>query len=100
MLFPKLYTFTGNHNYIVTPAWSYRKHREVDNALLWSQVLHVSVFVQSDGNYAAHVKVPSLQDAQYAISQLHRRKLGYKRILISYANSGGPSPQLVRYVHV
>ncbi|XP_023712451.1 meiosis regulator and mRNA stability factor 1 isoform X5 [Cryptotermes secundus] len=59
-------------------------------------VLHVSVFVQSDGNYAAHVKVPSLQDAQYAISQLHRRKVGYKRILISYANSGGPSPQLIR----
>ncbi|KAJ9585358.1 hypothetical protein L9F63_002855, partial [Diploptera punctata] len=59
-------------------------------------VLHVSVFVQSDGNYAAHVKVPSLQDAQYAISQLHRRKVGYKRILISYANTGGPSPQLIR----
>ncbi|XP_069692388.1 meiosis regulator and mRNA stability factor 1 isoform X2 [Periplaneta americana] len=59
-------------------------------------VLHVSVFVQSDGNYAAHVKVPSLQDAQYAISQLHRRKVGYKRILISYASSGGPSPQLIR----
>lgn len=55
------------------------------------------MFVQSDGNYAAHVKVPSLQDAQYAISQLHRRKVGYKRILISYANSGGPSPQLIRY---
>jgi hypothetical protein len=64
------------------------------------QVLHVSVFVQSDGNYAAHVKVPSLQDAQYAISQLHRRKVGYKRILISYANSGGPSPQLIRYIRL
>ncbi|XP_012256062.2 meiosis regulator and mRNA stability factor 1 isoform X2 [Athalia rosae] len=59
-------------------------------------VLHVSVFMQSDGNLAASVKVPSLQDAQYAISQLHRRKIGFKRILISYAHSGGPNPQLVR----
>lgn len=59
-------------------------------------VLHVSVFTQSDGNLAASVKVPSLQDAQYAISQLHRRKIGFKRILISYAHSGGPNPQLVR----
>ncbi|XP_071443436.1 meiosis regulator and mRNA stability factor 1 isoform X2 [Hetaerina americana] len=59
-------------------------------------VLHVSVFIQSDGNFAASVKVPSLQDAQYAISQLHRRRVGFKRICISYAHSGGPSPQLIR----
>lgn len=60
------------------------------------QVLHISIFVQSDGNYAASVKVASLQDAQYAISQLHRRKIGYKRILISYAHISGPNPQLIR----
>lgn len=59
-------------------------------------VLHVSIFMQSDGNYAANVKVASLPDAQYAISQLHRRKIGYKRILISYAHTGGPNPQLIR----
>ncbi|KAK0092688.1 hypothetical protein PV326_000848 [Microctonus aethiopoides] len=59
-------------------------------------LLHVSIFMQSDGNYAASVKVSSLQDAQYAISQLHRRKIGHKRILISYAHTGGPNPQLVR----
>lgn len=52
--------------------------------------------MQSDGNFAASVKVPSLPDAQYAISQLHRRKIGYKRILISYAHTGGPNPQLIR----
>ncbi|XP_011876526.1 PREDICTED: meiosis arrest female protein 1 homolog isoform X4 [Vollenhovia emeryi] len=57
---------------------------------------HISVFMQSDGNYAASVKVPSLSDAQYAISQLHRRKIGYKRILISYAHIGGPNLQLIR----
>ncbi|XP_067208207.1 meiosis regulator and mRNA stability factor 1 isoform X2 [Linepithema humile] len=59
-------------------------------------VCHISVFMQSDGNFAASVKVPSLPDAQYAISQLHRRKIGYKRILISYAHTGGPNPQLIR----
>lgn len=59
-------------------------------------VLNVSIFTQSDGNFAASVKVPSLSDAQYAISQLHRRKVGYKRILISYAHSGRASPQVVR----
>ncbi|XP_020292238.1 meiosis arrest female protein 1 isoform X2 [Pseudomyrmex gracilis] len=59
-------------------------------------VCHISIFTQSDGNFAASVKVPSLQDAQYAISQLHRRKIGYKRILISYAHTGGPNPQLIR----
>ncbi|CAK9817150.1 Meiosis regulator and mRNA stability factor 1 [Anthophora quadrimaculata] len=59
-------------------------------------VLNVSIFTQSDDNFAASVKVPSLSDAQYAISQLHRRKVGYKRILISYAHSGRTSPQVVR----
>nr|CAD7602444.1 unnamed protein product [Timema genevievae] len=59
-------------------------------------VIHISVFTQTDGNVAAHVKVPSLQDAQYAISQLHRRKVGFKRMLIAYAHGGGPSPQLIR----
>ncbi|TGZ52718.1 Limkain-b1 [Temnothorax longispinosus] len=57
---------------------------------------HITVFTQSDGNYAASVKLLSLSDAQYAISQLHRRKIGYKRILISYAHNGGPNLQLIR----
>lgn len=52
--------------------------------------------MQSDGNFVANVKVPSLSEAQYAISQLHRRKIGYKRILISYIQTSGPNPQIVR----
>ncbi|XP_071550871.1 meiosis regulator and mRNA stability factor 1 isoform X2 [Panulirus ornatus] len=59
-------------------------------------VLHVSVFVQSDGNLAATLRVPSHQDAQYAISQLHRKKIGAKRIIISYVNHNQPSPELKR----
>lgn len=61
-------------------------------------MLHVSVFYQSDGNFAAAVRVSSQQDAQYAISKLHRRKIGFKRIMIAYAHSGYPqNPTLLRY---
>lgn len=60
-------------------------------------VLYISVFVQSDGNLAATVRVPSLQDAQYAISQLHRKKVGFKRIQISYSQTGPTiNPALIR----
>ncbi|KAL1452642.1 hypothetical protein WDU94_006853 [Cyamophila willieti] len=60
--------------------------------------VHVSVFTQSDGTQAAAVKLRSAQDAQVAISQLHRKKIGFKRISISYSNSGAPnhSPVLIR----
>ncbi|KAL1116230.1 hypothetical protein AAG570_005725 [Ranatra chinensis] len=43
--------------------------------------------MQSDGHFAATLKVPTLQDAQYAISRLHRRKIGMRRISISYAHT-------------
>uniref|UniRef100_A0A1B6CMW8 HTH OST-type domain-containing protein n=2 Tax=Clastoptera arizonana TaxID=38151 RepID=A0A1B6CMW8_9HEMI len=60
-------------------------------------VLSISIFAQSDGNLAASVKVPSIQDAQYVISQLHRRKVGHKRIMISYTHSGSlQNPQIVK----
>ncbi|KAI5723663.1 hypothetical protein M8J76_009337 [Diaphorina citri] len=60
--------------------------------------VHVSVFTQSDGTLAAAVKLRSAQDAQVAISQLHRKKIGFKRISISYSHSGTPyhSPALIR----
>ncbi|XP_014255164.1 meiosis regulator and mRNA stability factor 1-like [Cimex lectularius] len=61
-------------------------------------VLHISIFMLSDGNFAASVKVPSLHDAQYAISRLHRRKVGYKRLMISYAHSShSQNPQFIRW---
>ncbi|XP_054723915.1 meiosis regulator and mRNA stability factor 1-like, partial [Uloborus diversus] len=55
-------------------------------------VLHISMTIQPDGSTKATVKVPSLQDAQYAISRLHRRKIGHKRILISYVTSDKNPP--------
>ncbi|RZF43498.1 hypothetical protein LSTR_LSTR005234 [Laodelphax striatellus] len=60
-------------------------------------VLHVAVFVRSGGSLAAVVRVGSQQGAQYAISQLHRRKIGQKRIMISYARATSPhNPKVVR----
>ncbi|XP_055952236.1 meiosis regulator and mRNA stability factor 1-like isoform X3 [Argiope bruennichi] len=55
-------------------------------------VIHISMSLQPDGSAKATVKVPSLQDAQYAISRLHRRKIGHKRILISHASSEKSPP--------
>ena len=51
----------------------------------------------SDGNMAACVRVPSHQDAQYAISQLHRKKIGFKRILISHSHGQTHNPLVLRY---
>ena len=59
-------------------------------------VLHVSVFFQSDGNMAACVRVQSMAEAQYAISQLHRKKIGFKRILISRNDGQAHNPALLR----
>jgi len=55
-------------------------------------VVKVSVFLQTGGNISAVVKVTSRREAQFAISQLHKRKFGQKRIFISENNGsiGGP----------
>lgn len=59
-------------------------------------VLHVSVVLNPEGSLSALVKVPSMQDAKFAISQLHRRKIGFKRILISIANNNSPALNVLR----
>jgi len=59
-------------------------------------VLNTTVFFQSDGNMAACVRVPSLTDAQFAISQLHRKKVGFKRILISHSHCNSQNPAVLR----
>lgn len=56
----------------------------------------MSLCQQSDGNLVANVRVSSVQDAQYVISQLHRRKIGHKRILISNAQTSTTNPHVIR----
>jgi meiosis arrest female protein 1 len=52
--------------------------------------------VQTDGTPVANIKVNNQQAAQFIISQLHRQKLGHKRIVISYAQSNSPDPEQLR----
>lgn len=42
--------------------------------------------MQPDNTSIAFVRVPSVDDARYAISQFHRKKIGYKRIHVSIAD--------------
>lgn len=52
--------------------------------------------MQPDGFPIATVKVSTQQEAQYIISQLHRQKLGYKRMVISYTQNDTPDPNQLR----
>lgn len=54
---------------------------------LYFQIVSFTISNQIDGTPIASLKVGSPQDAQYAISQLHHYKLGYKRLTISYAHN-------------
>ncbi|XP_059096874.1 meiosis regulator and mRNA stability factor 1-like [Tigriopus californicus] len=60
------------------------------------KVRQINVFTQSDGNTSASVKMASLEDAQLAISRLHRSKVGNKRILINYNNTNTTNPAILR----
>uniref|UniRef100_T1JDT7 Meiosis regulator and mRNA stability factor 1 n=1 Tax=Strigamia maritima TaxID=126957 RepID=T1JDT7_STRMM len=59
-------------------------------------VWQLNMINSSDGNVTALVKVGSMHDAQYAISQLHRQKIGFRRIIISVANNSGPSLPILK----
>ena len=52
-------------------------------------VLSVNVYRMEGGSLGVVVKVPNMQEAQLAISQLHKRKVGTKRIAISHLPSEG-----------
>lgn len=59
-------------------------------------VQSLNLFRHFDGNLVANVRVSSAQDAQYVISQLHRRKVGHKRVVISNAQSTSPNPHVLK----
>lgn len=44
----------------------------------------------------ANLRVGSQQEAQFVISQLHRQKLGHKRIVISYEQNNSPDPEQLK----
>ena len=51
------------------------------------QVLRVDVITAGDGSSVGSVRVPTVDDARLAISQLHRHKVGYKRLNYSLIHS-------------
>ena len=64
-------------------------------AWLWQmpvQVLGICVRTQADNTSIASIKVPSIEDARYAISQFHRRKIGYKRINVAVSDDRDQAP--------
>ena len=47
------------------------------------QVLGVHIQTQADNTNIGYVHLPSIDSARYAISQFHRKKIGYKRIHVA-----------------
>lgn len=76
--------------------WKEKKIGLLINLYLFNKVLNLELSVQSDGSAIAIVQIRSQQEAQFAISQLHRQKLGPKRIIISYAQNNSPDPEQLR----
>ncbi|CAH1954341.1 unnamed protein product [Acanthoscelides obtectus] len=62
----------------------------------YANILNMNVIVQTDGNPVAYVRLSSQQEALYVISQLHRVKMGHKRIVISNVQSNSPDPELLK----
>ncbi|XP_056643206.1 meiosis regulator and mRNA stability factor 1 [Diorhabda sublineata] len=59
----------------------------------YAMILSLNITVQNDGTPIANIRVNGQREAQFTISQLHRQKLGHKRIIISYAQSSSPYPE-------
>ncbi|XP_072396076.1 meiosis regulator and mRNA stability factor 1 [Diabrotica undecimpunctata] len=62
----------------------------------YAMILSLNITVQNDGMPVANIRVNGQREAQFTISQLHRQKLGHKRIIISYAQSSSPYPEELR----
>lgn len=52
--------------------------------------MHVKT--QPDNTSLGMVKVPSIEEARFAISQFHRKKIGYKRIHVTLKNEETQRP--------
>lgn len=59
--------------------------------------MNLSVFTQTDGSVVATVQIKCLSQAQTAIANLQRYRLGNQRIKISFHNTTPEQRQLTRY---
>ncbi|XP_044272582.1 meiosis regulator and mRNA stability factor 1 [Tribolium madens] len=80
------------------PALNIKELRRMLTDLLkeYAMISSLKVMVQSDGIPVANIRVNNQQAAQFIISQLHRQKLGHKRIAVSYAQSNSPNLEELR----
>ncbi|KAJ8946869.1 hypothetical protein NQ318_006779 [Aromia moschata] len=62
----------------------------------YAMILNLNIIVPAEGPLIANIRVSSQQEAQFTISQLHRQKLGQKRIVISYVRNTSPDPDHLR----
>lgn len=54
------------------------------------------VYVSNDGTATATVRLNNKEEAHYAVAQLHRRKIGNKRIFISFDQGNGIIKKIFR----
>ena len=60
------------------------------------QVAGIHIQTQPDNTNVGYVMMHSLEDARYAISQFHRKKIGYKRIHVCLVNQDHSEVKNVR----
>lgn len=60
------------------------------------QVIDVTVKAQSDNSNLAIVRVPTTDDARFAISQFHGKKIGYKRVHVCLKSDGNLNQSSLR----
>ncbi|XP_052266236.1 meiosis regulator and mRNA stability factor 1-like isoform X2 [Dreissena polymorpha] len=71
----------SNLDYNISPReW---KHILTTNFHSHIKILFIDVFLQPDNTSLGVVKVGSIDEARFAISQFHRKKIGYKRIHVT-----------------
>ncbi|RUS91312.1 hypothetical protein EGW08_000926 [Elysia chlorotica] len=56
------------------------------------KILSIQVRLQADNTSVATLRLPTEQEARFAISQFHRRKIGYKRINVQLKSDCSQSP--------
>lgn len=57
------------------------------------QVISVHIQTQPDNTNVAYVRVPTTDEGRFAISQFHRKKIGYKRIHVSLLSGESAASQ-------
>ena len=66
--------------------------------LYFIQILCITVNLQPDNTSLAFIKVGSVEEGRFAISQFHRKKIGYKRIHVTLRDEETPkSVTNIRY---